>query len=394
MSYFGIMALLRGLYLLRLGYDPSFLGIYYATGALTYVTMGMPSGALGTRLGTRRAMLTGGWLTVIGMSILPLSSWLPDTVSVVCPFASQVVTTAGWSLFSVNSVPALMLVTSDENRASAYALTSAVRGLGTFTGTLIGGVLPSIVARIATPDIPTDQALLGATPYAWSILGSAILGLLSIIPLTRIRGGLRPERTAQPTAARGTFPLVFVIGLTAHVLTRHLGWTTCQAYGTPYMDTDLSLPTATIGTLTSIGYIAAIFGTMLLPRMTSRWSHERILTVSTATQIGSLALMAFVPHWSAAALGLLGVQVSSSIWIPELQVFQMERVKEEWRSMAYGAVAMAMGLGFGSMSYFGGQMITTHGYRQLFATGAVLSAVATALIIGVSRGTAQRPESV
>ncbi|MBN1248483.1 MAG: MFS transporter [Anaerolineae bacterium] len=384
-SYFGVFALLRGLYLLRLGYDTSFLGTYYATGALTFMSMGVPSGALGQRLGTRRVMLVGGWVVAGGMFLLPLAAGAPVALARLLPLASQVVTTIGWSMFSVNSVPALMLVTSDANRASAYALTSVLRGIGTFLGTLLGGVLPAIVVRLIATRVPVSIALETAAPYAWALFVGAILGLSAILPLSRIRGGLRPTATETKSVAKGAFPFSLVVGLIAYVFARHMGWTTCQAYCSPYMDTDLALSTSSIGALTSIGQIAAIIATLLLPRMLRRWSHGSILAITTGVQIGSLALLAFVPHWSAAALGLLGVQVSAAVWIPELQIYQMELVSEGWRGLAYGAVTMAMGLGFGSMSYFGGRLITAKGYARLFTIGAALSAVATVLMVGISR---------
>lgn len=384
-SYFGVIALLRGLYLLRLGYDPSFLGTYYATGALTFMSMGVPSGALGQRLGTRRVMLMGAWLVVGGMLLLPLAVQVPPVWARVLPLASQVVATMGWSMFSVNSVPALMLVTSDINRASAYALTSVLRGIGTFLGTLLGGILPGLVARLMAPGAPVDAALATPEPYAWALLVGALLGLTAVLPLSRVRGGLRPTAAERGSTPRGPFPFALVAALIAYVLTRHMGWTACQAYCSPYMDTDLALSTATIGTLTSVGQIAAIIATLLLPRILRRRSHGWVLAATTAAQVASLALLAFVPHWSAAAVGLLGVQVSAALWIPELQVFQMELVSEGWRGLAYGAVTMAMGLGFGTMSFFGGRLITLRGYAQLFTVGGVLSAVGTLLMLGIAR---------
>jgi predicted MFS family arabinose efflux permease len=181
-----------------------------------------------------------------------------------------------------------------------------------------------------------------------------------------------------------------VIALIIYVLLRHMGWTTSQAYSVPYMDTDLHLSTPTIGLLTSIGQIAAIGATLLLPRMTKRWSHGRIVALSTMTQIVSLALMASFRHWSAAGLGLLGMQVSAGIWLPELQIFQMELVDEGWRGLAYGAIAMAMGLGFGTMSIFGGRLITARGYSELFMVGAVFSIVASGLMMLISRRTGRK----
>ncbi|MCJ7549960.1 MAG: MFS transporter [Anaerolineae bacterium] len=389
-SYFGAFALLRGLFLLRLGYDPAYLGTYYAAGALTFMLMGVPSGALGQRFGTRATMLAGGCLTVGGMFLLPVAARIPDAMRDLWPPLTQIITVAGWSMFSVNSVPALMLVTTDENRSAAYALTGVLRGIGSFTGTLIGGVLPGLVAWLLARHKASPIDPRSASPYAWGLFISAISGLATIIPLVRIRGGLRPTHTDTQPVDRGPFPAALVIALIVYVFLRHMGWTTSQAYSGPYMDTDLHLSTPTIGLLTSIGQIAAIGATLLLPRMTKRWSHGRIVALSTTIQIVSLALMASFRHWSAAGLGLLGIQVSAGIWLPELQIFQMELVDEGWRGLAYGAVAMAMGLGFGSMSIFGGRLITARGYSELFMVGAAFSIVASGLMMLISRQTGRK----
>ena len=389
-SYFGAFALLRGLFLLRLGYDTAYLGTYYAAGALTFMIMGVPSGALGQRFGTRATMLAGGCLAVGGMFLLPLTARIPAAVRDLWPPLTQLVTVAGWSMLSVNSVPALMLVTTDENRTAAYALTGVLRGIGSFTGTLVGGTLPSLAARVATQHAPSPLGPQSASPYAAALFISAISGLASIIPLVRIRGGLRPARTDTQSVDRGPFPAALVMALVVYVFLRHMGWTTSQAYSTPYMDTDLHLSTPTIGLLTAFGQIAAIGATLLLPRMTERWSHGRIVALSTTLQIASLALMASFRHWSAAGLGLLGIQVSAGIWLPELQIFQMELVDKGWRGLAYGAVAMAMGLGFGSMSIVGGRFITARGYGELFMIGALFSAVASGLMMLISRRTGSR----
>jgi MFS family permease len=71
-SFFGIQMLLKVLYILRLGYGPEYVGLFGASSALAYMAMGLPSGALGSRIGARKIMLLGGVLTVLGMAILPL----------------------------------------------------------------------------------------------------------------------------------------------------------------------------------------------------------------------------------------------------------------------------------------------------------------------------------
>jgi predicted MFS family arabinose efflux permease len=46
-----------------------------------------------------------------------------------------------------------------------------------------------------------------------------------------------------------------------------------------------------------------------------------------------------------------------------------------------------MGLGFASMSFFGGRLITARGYGPLFTLGAALSLLATLLMLGIWRWT-------
>jgi MFS family permease len=147
-SFFGIVALLRVIYVLRLGYGPEYIGIFSATGALTYMGMGIPSGALGSRLGTRKAMLIGAIIVSAGMTLLPMTEFVPLAVRDLWPFFSQVFLTIGWSMFNVNLVPALMASTNEWNRNTAYALSSAFRETGTLIGTFIGGLLPVTFASL------------------------------------------------------------------------------------------------------------------------------------------------------------------------------------------------------------------------------------------------------
>ena len=135
---YGIYGLLRVLYILRLGHGPEYVGLFSAASALTFTVMGLPSGVLGNRFGVRNVMLIGGGITVVGMVILPLVEFIPVWAQDVWPIASQVFRAAGWSMFTVNFVPALMASTTARNRTSVYALSSALRGFGTFAGTVSG----------------------------------------------------------------------------------------------------------------------------------------------------------------------------------------------------------------------------------------------------------------
>ncbi|MDQ5850840.1 MAG: hypothetical protein M3380_01985, partial [Chloroflexota bacterium] len=76
----GIYSLLLNLYLLRLGYGAAFVGIVNAAGMLALALFALPAGLLGTRWGSRRALLAGLCLILTGLGPLPLAELLPAPV--------------------------------------------------------------------------------------------------------------------------------------------------------------------------------------------------------------------------------------------------------------------------------------------------------------------------
>ena len=375
-SFFGIQMLLRVLYVLRLGHGIEYVGLFSATGALTYMGMSLPSGVLGGRWGVWRVMLLGGIVTVTGMAFLPLTEFVPPWAQSWWPIASQMVLTSGWAMFNVNLVPALMAATTAENRNGAYALASALRGLGTFVGTVFGGMLPGLFADLLgqTLDLPG--------PYRLALWVGAVLGLIALIPLGLVRSAGQVADREQERA-RGPFPLQPVALMVAYVCLVNGGWATNQAFCNAYMDTDLSLPTSAIGLITGVGQFVAIPASLLTPRLAARRSNGWTLVVTSLGMALSLLPLALIPHWAAVGLGRLGALSLSAIWIPALQVFQMELVAEQWRSLAYGAVAMAMGLSYGSVSLAGGYIVAAAGYRNLFLLGVGLSLAGAVLMWGI-----------
>lgn len=95
--------------------------------------------------------------------------------------------------------------------------------------------------------------------------------------------------------------------------------------------------------------------------------------------------MGLIPHWAAAGIGRIGYQLATAMWIPVLQVFQMELVDAEWRALTYGITSMAMGLGFGTLSLAGGYIIAALGYRSVFLVGAGLELVAAVVLWAILR---------
>lgn len=377
-SFFGIQMLLKILYVLRLGYGPEYLGLFNAAGAVGYMAMSLPSGALGARFGLTRTMFAGALVAALGMGLLPFTEMLPDWAQYSWPILTQVVLSGGYAMFSINLAPALMVVTSAENRNSAYALSSTLRSLGTLVGTLSGGLLPGFFGRLL------GQELSDPGPYRWALWLSAVLALMALAPLARLR---RAEQATQdehePIA--GAFPVWPVALLVIYVSLSQAASATCQSFCSAFMDTELQLSPAVIGVITSGGQFVAVFAPLTGPRLARRRGNGWTLMIVSLSSALSLLPLILLPTWFGVGLGRLGTLVLSAMWMPALQVYQMEMVERHWRGLAYGAVSMAMGLSFGTISLAGGYVVASWGYSALFVMGLCLSTLGAALMWGMLR---------
>jgi MFS family permease len=384
LGFYGIHILLKVLYILRLGHGPEYVGLFNGSGALTYMGMGVPSGALGSRFGTKRIMLIGGALTVFGMVLLPLVEFLPGWTRGVWPIATQALLIAGWSMLNVNLVPALSAATTSETANRAYALSGALRSLGTFVGTVSGGLLPGLFSSVL------GQSLDLPGPYRLAMWVGAGVSLMGLVPVAMIRERETEERQVR-TTARGRFPILALAPLLVYLYLHQVGWATCQSFCTAYLDTDLRLPVSSIGLIVGVGQFLAILAPLLIPRLAARRSNGWTATAATLGIALGLLPLALVPHWAAAGLGQIAIVILWAVWLPALQAYQMEIVDRDWRSLAYGVASMAMGLGFGTTSLAGGYVIAAWGYRSVFLMGAGVAAAGAALMWTALRH-ASRPE--
>jgi predicted MFS family arabinose efflux permease len=151
------------------------------------------------------------------------------------------------------------------------------------------------------------------------------------------------------------------------------------------MDQELHYSSATMGTITAFGQIIAIAASLMLPKLLQKRSGAWVLIAATVGLSLSLVLLSTSKHWTMVTLGRLGVLVTTALWLPTLQVYQMETVDESWRGIAYGAMSMAMGLGFATMSYSGGFVIAARSYSTIFTIGAITSTIAAVLMFVIKQ---------
>lgn len=376
-AFLGVRQLLQSLYALRLGFGPEFVGTMYAAGALAFSASSLCGGALGTRLGPKRTMLLGVAVNVGGMALLPLTGSVPESWRFPWLIASQIISSAGWSFYVVNTPAVMAAHTEMANRRGAFALQEACAGLGMLVGAFVGGLLPASIARLTGAH--TDMA----APYGTALWTSVLVGLLTAVPLLRttavqVEAGPRKERMPF----RVEWPLVLLVMCAFANNASHAAG---KAFAAVYMDTIHRLPTAQIGTITSVGMLASIVAALSSSRLARRRSSQEVMRLGALGIAGSLLIMALVPHWLGTAAGLVGLYGLLGMWRPAFSAIQMDMAAPQWRSLVSGACAMGMSLGFGTLSIGGGYIATGLGYPWVFALGATMATLSSFVALRLSR---------
>lgn len=371
----GIHAVLFNLYLLRLGYGPEFVGWVSAVGTLSFALSALPSGWLASRIGVRRTMTLGLLISALGFGLLSISDVIPAPAREVWLIANRVVAIVGLGLFFVNSTPFLAGATTEEARDHAYSVRMVLDSLSGFLGSLVGGVLPGLIA-----------ILLGTSPehpaaYRYALLSASVLCLPAAWALSSVREvETEPEAGQAAADGRGVLPFSLIGTMALVVLLRGAGVGTSRTFFNVYMDDGLGMPTAQIGLLFAVIQLLAVPAALSIPALTARWGAFRVAFVGSLGVALSMLPIALVPHWAAATVGRMGIYALSSIADVAMSAYQMALVSPRWRTYMAGATSTAMGLSWTALAVGGGYLIAGLGYRELFLLAGGLTALGTVLL--------------
>lgn len=376
-AYLSMMGLLKVLFVLRLGYDAGYVGSLFAAGSLSFALCTLFAGVLGGRIGPRRAMLGGVGIIVVSMAVLPLTEFVPLVLRPWWPILVQVVSSAGWSVFMVNLVPALMAFSVPENRKQVYSLKEASAGLGMFLGAVVGGLLPGLFAGLLALDLD------GPAPYRYGLIVTTVIALAGLVPLWRLTPVAGAAQTT--TAAFSLAALRPLAPLLMAALLNHAAVASARAFYQAYLDRVFALSAALIGLVTSAGTLLAVIGSLNGPRLVARRGNGFGMMFASVGITASLLIMGGFDAWPAAGLGAIGVLALTAIWTPAYQVLQMELADPRQRALVAGAGWLGMSTGFTLMSFGGGQIVTAVGYRPVFLLGAALSGTSALVMWRLSR---------
>lgn len=372
----GIHAVLFNLYLLRLGYGPTFVGLTGAVGLLAFTLCSLPAGMVSERWGNRRMLVAGLSVMVVGSGMAPLAELVPPAWRGAWLLASYGVLNVGMAMYFINTAPFLMRIISAEQRNHVVSLQMSSMSLASFAGSLTGGLLPGVFAA------SLGASLEQTPPYRYPL----ILAAAVLIPATLAIVAIRPRASAsaaeletesEPELTPVAFP-VGLIGLLALVrLLQVAGIGTALTFFNVYMDADLRVPTAQIGLFAAIGRLLSAGANLSTPAVMERLGKRRgFIWASVAGMLVMLPL-GLIPNAGVAGLAFIGILVTAGVRYSIFLVYSLELVSSRHRATVVGMIEMAAGLSMTVTALGGGYVIALLGYRTLFFWCAIISAIGT-----------------
>jgi len=371
----GIYPVLLNLYLLRLGYGAAFVGVVGATGMLGYALFSFPAGIVSRSIGIRRGLLWGLGIATLSHILLPAGEFLPLSVRAPWILACYLVATLGLSLYFVSAGPFLVGASRPENRNMAFSARMTTSILAGFVGSLAAGAAPGWTAALLGLSTSDPAA------YRYPLMAAGVLCLVAVAMLTTT-SEVQASETAHDAQASRTSSraiAVLVVVMSGIAMLRTAGLAASRMFFNVYLDDGLGIPTAQIGMIFAGVQLAALPVAMAMPALAARLGSFRVIVGGSLGIAASMLPLALVPHWLAGSIGRFGTYACSAIADSALGVYQLEIVPARWRAIISGAATTALGLSWALVSYLGGRVIATAGFRPLFLATGLLTTLGTFL---------------
>jgi MFS family permease len=352
-------------YILERGFERDFLGMVNAMPAVAALVLGIPMGLLSDKIGRKRAMVTGVAVFIVAMA-LEVTVYSPYLILIAAFVAG-----AAQMLYYLSQAPFMMKVSDEQNRTLLFSLSFGLITLSGAFGSVLAGQLP---ARFASwLDVPARSA----TAYQAVLLGSVVLGLLTLVPLLLIK---EPEVKRETSAIRRPGSSVWQVlkkPLTLQLSLPNLLIGFGAAILIPYINVFFlerhAVSDQNLGILFSLSSLLVGVGSIIGPRIAGALGGKiRAVVFTQGLSLLFLLIMGFSPFYWLAATGFLMRGVLMNMAVPLYSAFSMEQIHEREQGTVNSIKELAWQVGWATGPYISGLVQVSYGFKPLFVTTAVL----------------------
>ncbi|MBI3979126.1 MAG: MFS transporter [Chloroflexi bacterium] len=365
----GIWNVMFNLYLLRIGFDVTFIGTFWLVDMLFHGLFAFPAGLIGDKIGRRKTFILATMINILARGAL-LFTLDPTMLLILAAIAG-----AGEGFHAVAGAPFMMENSEPEERPLLFSLDSSFGMLSSFVGALSGGFLPLLWAG--------GLGLQQLDPLAarLALVTSLPLTFIALTPLAVMREkavdlveSFADLFTLRNIVSHGVIVKLVVcsslIGLAFGLSTRFFNVFFAEAH---------RASDDQVGLVMAIGSLGAAISILLSPAMTRRWGKVRSILFSQASSIPFLLLMAAVPGLSLAATLFIFRGALYGISMPLRNQLSMEFIVSRERATTAGLTHMVFDLGGSFGAGFAGLLMVGGNFLPSFATASAIFLVPAVL---------------
>jgi fucose permease len=382
--HLGMMAVLTNLYLLRLGFDITFLGVYNGVFQIAWALFAFPAGLIGMRFGLRNSLVAVYFLAMAGALIFLSSAWFPAAVQPGALYLSNILVGMSAATVMVNGAPYVMSIARPEDRSKAFTLQAAFFSLMAFLGSLLAGILPAQVLKL----FPAWQEAQAFNAVMWLAVPLYLFAAL-LMMTARVEPKITAERKTGAAAA-APVPLLLFLGLfMVLVLGGEFG---VGIFINVYFSEELLQPAAMIGTVFASARLLAFLMSPLLPFLLGRLGAGRSVALFSLLMAVCGVLLGSFPILAVAVIVMLLSSIIGSFGMAARSLFSQEIVLPQWRTLSSAVLSISMAVAGGLIGFSSGPIIAAFGFKGLFFTSAALSMLGLLVYTVWDRRRARTPQ--
>jgi MFS family permease len=369
-----IFFLLFNLYLLKLGFDESFLGLVNGCMMAGSVAGSIPAGLAISRLGLRGSMIA--CFSVIPCMAAILAAGLPAPLLLAGAFLYGAVSV----LWAVLLSPAVAALTNARNRSSGFSIICSSGIAIGILGGAVGGGLPGWIARLA----PRSSVIAQYRAALWTGCAIVTLGLVFCFKLKA------RARLPEPRDKRRLYrPSSEVISFLAAVAVWNLGTGAFNPFYTAFF-AHLHMPVERIGLVSSLSQLGQALAILAAPLVFRATGLIRGISRMQLSSAAALVCIAASGSPAAAALAYGAYMVLQNMSEPGMLNYLMDAVPERERSSLSALNFLVASSVQAIAAVVSGMLLRRLGYPTVLLIAALLCAIAGVLV----RLLLARPEKV
>lgn len=355
------------LYLRRLGYSKTFLGVFTTVNLLCSGLVSLPAGIFSDRFGRKRSLL----IAIVLASIAGLGQVFFTTSGVIL-LAFSALRGASNTFKSIVQSPLLVENSSSKERMHLFSVNAALSHVAGFVGSNVGGLMPVFFLDALKLTQSIEIASLRI-----SLIISALFWLVSAIPVLFMKEASKVEsKDKSKTGFAVVLKNPIARNLAIHNMFIGAGAGLVVPFFNVYLSEKLQASTAQIGFITGGTSLVLIVAVLLTPFLVKKLGKVRSVVLTQGMSIPLLIVMAMsnslwvvtIAYWFRNSLMNMSSPITGS--------FSMEIVPGEQRATTASLMSMSNNLTRAVSATVGGFMMDNIGNSSPYYGTAILYTIA------------------